>query len=435
MPDSTKTPANLADWLAYLEQLHPKPIAMGLDRVELVRQKLGLTPGFPIITVGGTNGKGSTCAMLERILSVAGYRVGCYTSPHLLAYNERVRVQCHEISGDELCEAFAAVEQARGDTPLTYFEFGTLAAVWHFVRLQVQVAILEVGLGGRLDAVNVFDPDCAVVTSVDIDHIEFLGNSRESIGFEKAGIFRPHKPAICGDADPPQRLVSHAGALGADIKLIGRDFGFEHQPQSSLWHFWTADMRIEELPLPVLSGEFQLANAACALYALGTLAAYFSIRAEHIHQGLLAVSLQGRFQRFAGAPQVVLDVAHNPHAARGLAENLHGTRPVGRTIAVFAMLSDKDIAGVLELVDREVDEWWVAGIPQLRGLPHERLAGIVRTALPQAKISSAATIDEAYSQACRSANENDRIVAFGSFYTVADVLRVLIKGESSQDLN
>lgn len=435
MPDSTKTPANLADWLVYLEQLHPKPIALGLERVQLVKQKLGLALTFPIITVGGTNGKGSTCAMLERILSVAGYRVGCYTSPHLLAYNERVRVQCHEISDAELCEAFAAVEQARGDTPLTYFEFGTLAAVWHFIRQQVQVAILEVGLGGRLDAVNVFDPDGAVVTSVDIDHIDFLGNSRESIGFEKAGIFRPAKPAICGDSDAPETLIKHAEAIDADLRLIGRDFGFEHQAQSPTWQFWCANTRIEQLPLPVLSGEFQLANAACAVYALTTLARQFSISAEHIRQGLLAVSLQGRFQQFAGPPQVILDVAHNPHAARGLAENLHATRPAGRTIAVFAMLSDKDIAGVLAVVSREIDTWWVAGIPQTRGLPHDQLAGIVRAALPQASVNSAVTIEQAYAQACQSVNENDRIVAFGSFYTVADVLRILIEGASARDLD
>ncbi len=431
MLDNPNIPADLAGWLSYLEQLHPKAIALGLERVGQVRQRLTLDTDFLLITVGGTNGKGSTCAMLERILTTAGYRVGCYTSPHLLRYNERVRVSCQEVSDAELCAAFAAVEQARDDTPLTYFEFGTLAAVWHFSRQQVQVAILEVGLGGRLDAVNVFDPDCAIVTSVDIDHIDFLGNSRESIAFEKAGIFRTGKPALCGDADVPEALVHHAQNIGADLQCIGKDFGFEHQPHQETWHFWSGVARIEDLPLPVLSGEFQLANAACALQALQVLKSRLQVDTEDLRTGLLDIALQGRFQKISregsGQPDVILDVAHNPHAARGLAENLRRSAyRQGKTIAVFAMLSDKDIAGVLRAVGHEIDEWHVAGIPQPRGLAHDKLAGLVREVLPQAQVSTAVTVGEAFAQACRSAGENDRIVAFGSFYTVADVLRALI---------
>lgn len=424
-------PTTLPDWLSYLEQLHPKVIALGLDRVNAVKQRLNLNPDFPLITVGGTNGKGSTCAMLERMLTASGYRVGCYTSPHLLRYNERVRVSCQEVGDDALCAAFAAVEEARGDTPLTYFEFGTLAAVWHFTRLQVQVAILEVGLGGRLDAVNVFDPDCAVVTSVDIDHIDFLGNSRESIAFEKAGIFRTSKPALCGDADAPRALIQHAEGIGAELKCIGRDFGFEHQPHQNVWHFWSGAARIEQLPLPVLSGEFQLGNAACALEAILSLQLRLQVGIEAMRNGLTAVALQGRFQTISrassGLPQVILDVAHNPHAARGLADNLRDSvGRHGKTIAVFAMLSDKDITGVLRAVGHQVDAWHVAGIPQPRGLPHDKLAALVREVLPQAQVSSTDTIAQAFLQACQSAGENDRIVAFGSFYTVADVLRALI---------
>jgi dihydrofolate synthase/folylpolyglutamate synthase len=431
MPDTPNTPADLAGWLSYLEQLHPKAIALGLERVSQVKQRLALDINFLLITVGGTNGKGSTCAMLERILTTAGYRVGCYTSPHLLRYNERVRVLCQEVSDAGLCTAFAAVEQARGDTPLTYFEFGTLAAVWHFSRQQVQVAILEVGLGGRLDAVNVFDPDCAIVTSVDIDHIDFLGNSRESIAFEKAGIFRTGKPALCGDADAPEALLHHAQNIGAELQCIGKDFGFEHKSHQETWQFWSGAARIENLPLPVLSGEFQLANAACALQAIQLLKSRLQVDIEDMRAGLLGVALQGRFQKISregsGQPDVILDVAHNPHAARGLADNLRRSAyKQGKTIAVFAMLSDKDIAGVLRAVGHEVDEWHVAGIPQPRGLAHDKLAGLVREVLPQAQVSTAVTVEQAFAQACRSAGENDRIVAFGSFYTVADVLRALI---------
>lgn len=424
-------PTTLPGWLSYLEQLHPKAIALGLDRVNAVKQRLNLDPDFPLITVGGTNGKGSTCAMLERMLTVAGYRVGCYTSPHLLRYNERVRVSCQEVSDDDLCTAFAAVEDARGDTPLTYFEFGTLAAVWHFTRQQVQAAILEVGLGGRLDAVNAFDPDCAIVTSVDIDHIDFLGNSRESIAFEKAGIFRTGKQALCGDADAPYALIQHAKSIGAELKCIGRDFGFEHQPGRDVWHFWSGETRIEQLPLPVLSGEFQLSNAACALEAILSLQSRLQVGIEAIQDGLTTVALQGRFQIISrensDLPEVVLDVAHNPHAARSLADNLRESRGRhGKTIAVFAMLSDKDIIGVLHAVGYQIDAWYVAGIPQPRGLSHDKLAALVREVLPLAQVSLAETIDQAFIQACQSADENDRIVAFGSFYTVADVLRALI---------
>lgn len=425
MPEVPLPPTDLVGWLAYLEQLHPKAIELGLERVNLVKQRLGLAPDFPVVIVGGTNGKGSTCAMLERMFDAAGYKVGCYTSPHLLRYNERVRVQCRDISNANLCLAFAAVEQARQDTPLTYFEFGTLAAVWHFAKQNVQIAILEVGLGGRLDAVNAFDPACAIVTSVDIDHVDFLGNSRDSIGFEKAGIFRTGIPALCGDVAPPPTLTQHALTIGAGLKRIGHDFAFEHQPHQTLWHFWSGNLRLENLPLPALCGDFQLANAACALAAIQALAGQFSVSIDDVRNSLLTVALQGRFQDFPGTPHVVLDVAHNPHAARGLAENLRDTRPSGKTVAVFAMLSDKDIAGVIRAVAAEIDTWYVAGIAQSRGLDHEKLKYIVHKTLPDACVVSASTVEQAFLQACQSVSENDRIAAFGSFYTVADVLRVL----------
>src|SRR3989339_666214 len=246
-------PNTLAGWLTYLESLHPKTIALGLERVAQVKQRLNLDPDFPVITVGGTNGKGSVCAMLESILHAAGYRVGCYTSPHLLRYNERVRIAKEQASDAELCASFEKIEQARGDTALTYFEFGTLAAMQCFIEHQVDVAILEVGLGGRLDAVNVFDSDCAVLTSVDIDHTDYLGETREQIAFEKAGIFRKGKVAICADADVPQAVTGHAEKIGAQLWRIGHEFSFEEQ-KTGQWDYRSIIGTRNSLPYPALRG-------------------------------------------------------------------------------------------------------------------------------------------------------------------------------------
>lgn len=417
-------PATLSDWLSYLERLHPKSIELGLDRVNRVRLRMGLTPDFPVITVGGTNGKGSTCSMLERILSEAGYRVGCYTSPHLLRYNERVRISGQEVDDDRLCAAFAQVEAARGDIPLTYFEFGTLAAIWHFTEADVDAAILEIGLGGRLDAVNAFDPDCAVITSIDLDHLDYLGNTRESIGFEKAGIYRSGIPALCGDPAPPQSVPDSALRIAADYRQIGVDFGYEVGEGG--WSFWNREVRIENLPLPALSGSFQLGNAACAVGALLVMREVLPVSVEQMRAGLSSVSLPGRFQMLATKPQIILDVAHNPHAARGLAGNLRQTaQPQGRTLAVFAMLADKDIAGVLHAVASEIDEWFLAGIDNVRGTSADQLQQTVREHIPGARVAACDSLAAALQLACRSAGENDRIIVFGSFYTVADVLRAL----------
>jgi dihydrofolate synthase/folylpolyglutamate synthase len=416
-------PADLAGWLTYLEQLHPKSIALGLDRVGEVAARLGLQPAFPIITVAGTNGKGSTCAMLEQIYLAAGYRVACYTSPHLLRYNERVRIDGAEATDEALCRAFAAVETARGSTPLTYFEFGTLAAMWLFIEHGVQVAILEVGLGGRLDAVNVFDPACAILTSVDLDHLDYLGTTRESIGREKAGIFRPHIPALCGDLLPPDTVISHAQDIAAEFRQVGRDFGFEKQDGG--WDFVSGDMRISDLPLPALSGEFQFFNASCALEAVRSLQAGLPVSSDAIRNGLSHVALQGRFQIFPGKPGVILDVAHNPHAARGLAQNLHASPHTGRTLAVFAMLADKDIPGVLRELAGEIDAWFVADIHEARGASAELLVRHLSEVAPKAPVQQYADVVSAFRQACMTAGDDDRIAAFGSFYTVADVLRTL----------
>lgn len=410
----------LADWLQYLERVHPKSIAMGLDRVRRVQHALGLDPCFPIVTVGGTNGKGSVCMMLESILRAAGYRVACYTSPHLLAFNERVRVGGVPASDVELIRVFERVERARSDTPLTYFEFATLAAMAIFIDANVDVAILEVGLGGRLDAVNAFDAECAVITSIALDHMDYLGTSREAIGFEKAGIFRRGKVAICADPDPPESMIQHAIDIGTDFLRVGEDFGYT--PARDDWQFWGYHGRKSALPYPALRGAHQLRNAAAVLAALDELRAKFPVSMNDIRRGLLEIELSGRFQVMPGPPTVVFDVAHNPHAAAALAQTLMEMEHFENTLAVFAMLKDKDIAGVVQAIAPSIDEWLVASIDAARGASAELLAEIIYAELPDAKLSLHKTPTCAYRSAIQKARQNDRICVFGSFYTVAAAL-------------
>jgi dihydrofolate synthase/folylpolyglutamate synthase len=358
--------------------------------------------------------------MIESVLASAGYRTGLYTSPHLLRYNERIRIGGREAGDADLIGAFSRIDRVRSDTSLTYFEFGTLAAVDLFVRAGVEVAILEVGLGGRLDAVNAFDADCAVVTSVDLDHMDYLGPDRESIGFEKAGIFRSGRPAICGDEDPPESLVARAREVGARLDLIGRDFGFRAEPGQ--WQFWSMVGRRSALPYPALRGTYQLSNAATVLATLDQFRQALPVDMGAIRRGLLDVELPGRFQVLPGRPMVILDVGHNPHAARSLAASLRALPKAGRTIAVFAMLKDKDIDGVVAEVQTEIDEWFVAGLPGPRGAGAARIAHAL--AGVYAPVAQFDTPSAAYQQAIRSAGQNDRILVFGSFYTVAAVLQL-----------
>lgn len=414
-------PRTLAQWLAYLEQLHPQAIAMGLDRVSRVARALGLTAKFTVITVGGTNGKGSCCAMLEAMLLHAGYRVGCYTSPHLLHYNERVRIGGREIEDEVLCRAFARIEAARGDTSLTYFEFGTLAAVMAFGEAGVDVAVLEVGLGGRLDAVNVFDADCALVASVDLDHQDYLGDTREAIGYEKAGIFRAGRPAVCADAEPPAALVAHARDIGAELMLIDRDFGYVAGPQQ--WRYWGPGGKRHGLPYPALRGAFQLGNAAACLTALDCLRGSLPVTAQDVRGGLLQAEVAGRFQVLPGRPQVILDVAHNPHAARALAANLASMPAGGRTLAVCAMFKDKDIAGVVAATLPHVTDWLVADAEGARGASAAQFAAALARAAVSAPVTQYSNVAAAWHAACNSAADNDKIVVFGSFLTVAAVMR------------
>ncbi len=414
------TPAALSEWLAYIERVHPRAVEMGLDRVAAVRDVLGLEAAFPIFTVGGTNGKGSACAMLEAILDNAGYRVGCYTSPHLLRYNERVRIRRAEAGDDELCRALAAVEAARGDIALTYFEFNTLAAMWLFAERTIDVAVLEVGLGGRLDAVNVFDADCALVTSVALDHMDYLGATRDDIGREKAGILRGGRPAICGDAEPPQSLLRHAEDIRAQLHIIGRDFGFHAEAQQ--WRYWGPRGERHALPHPVLRGDYQIPNAATCLAALDALHERVPVSAGDVRMGLLTADNPGRFQVLPGRPMVILDVAHNPAAAAALAHSIARLPRAGRTFAVFAMLEDKDIAGVIAAVAPAFVEWLVCGIAAPRGADAALIVDTLARAGVSESVTACGSVVSAYHQACDKAAQNDRIIVFGSFHTVAAVM-------------
>lgn len=447
---ATSMPADLSSWLNYIERLHPKSIAMGLERVQLVIQQLALNSNFKKITVAGTNGKGSTCAMLAQIYIQAGYRVGCYTSPHLLRYNERVKVNGIEASDNALCAAFVAIEKARHDAgpegaavALTYFEVGTLAAMWHFSQIGIDVAILEIGLGGRLDAVNAFEPDCSIVTSIDIDHQEFLGDTRELIGLEKAGVYRANKPAICGDINPPKSLITYANKINADLMCINDTFGFKRTLSTSTlsWDYLSGGQVVRTLPLPALQGEYQLNNASCAVAAVEALQKSLPVSNDAIAQAMTQVTLTGRFQTVSKSPWLILDVAHNPHAALALARNLKALRlqqdgsNIGlvkaKTAAVFAMLADKNIKGVINALKDEIDTWYVAGIEHARGATANDLAVMITEITPAATIKTFNTAADACKQACIDIEacidktENDKIVAFGSFFTVSSVMQYL----------
>ncbi len=409
---------SLEDWLRHIEQQHPKSIALGLERVARVLQQLHLALPFPVITVGGTNGKGSTCAMLESILRSAGYRTGLYTSPHLLRYNERVRIAGAEAADEALADSFAQVERARGDVPLTYFEFGTLAAFCLLSKDKIDAAVLEVGLGGRLDAVNAVDPDCAVLTSVGIDHVDYLGPTREDIGREKAGIVRAGRPAVVAEPDPPEPVLSAAG----NKLFLGKDFGF--QAQAAQWSYWGPRGKRAGLAWPALRGRIQLRNAAAALCALDSLD--LPIAMQDVRRGLAEVELPGRFQVLPGRPQVILDVAHNPQAARTLAANLAESGFAPETIAVCGMLRDKDIAAVLRELAPRITRWHVASLRTARGASAAQLASHIEGNVHQYDSPASA-----FQAATAIAGDDDKIVVFGSFFTVADVMAWLKNNKTS----
>lgn len=423
-----QTPDTLPQWLDFIAHLHDHVIDMGLDRVAEVYARLGIGFDAAVITVGGTNGKGSTCALLESILLQGGYRVGLYTSPHLLIFNERVRIGGEMVSDAALMTAFAQIEAARAEITLSYFEFTTLAALKLFADAKLDAVILEVGLGGRLDAVNIVDADVAIVTSVDIDHVDYLGDTREKIGFEKAGIFRTGKAAICSDPVPPQSLIDHALEIGADLWLFGRDFNYSGDKQQ--WNFSGRGHRRNSLAYPSLRGANQLLNASAALAALEVLRMRLPLGAQEIRMGIVLVDLPGRFQVLPGRPSVVLDVAHNPHAAATLAQNLNNMGFHRYTYAVFGAMQDKDIDGVIAQLKSCVDHWCVTDLPLPRAASAVALqqklleAGVVQQDGPAAEsgITTFISPAAAFANAQSRAGENDRIVVFGSFLTVAGVL-------------
>ena len=445
---------NLNDWLSWQESLNPKEIDLGLDRVSAVLKQAGLSSTFncPLITVAGTNGKGSVVAMLEAMAMSAGLNVCSYTSPHLFKYNERIKINAQPVADDALCEAFERIDQARGSSQLTYFEFGTLAAIELFFKQQPDLVILEVGLGGRLDAVNIMDADVCVLTSVAIDHVDWLGDDRESIGYEKAGVFRQGRPVICGERDVPVSVVRHAEKLQCELIQAGRDYEVQINHSDDRWSLKSCYADLADLQKPCLTGNFQYLNAATAILALQTLQVKKKLPClpdlqstksfgTVISRALTQIKLSGRFQQIHSKPLVYVDVAHNLQAAQALASQLKSSSVDNasgqtRTWAIVAMLSDKDIKGVIESVSAEIDDWCFAGLENAsRGLPVqamiENLPDFFIKATNQenqCKISSATVLSaKSVKQACAlvlsKANKNDRIVIFGSFYTVAEAMQ------------
>ncbi len=417
---------SLDSWLAHCERLHPHTIDMGLDRVQEVVKRLGLHFEACVITVAGTNGKGSTCAMLEACLLQAGYRTGVYTSPHLVHFQERCRIHGETVQADDLLPHFAKVEAARcqgSEISLTYFEFTTLAILCLMAHANLDVAILEVGLGGRLDAVNVIDADCAVITSIDLDHTDLLGPDREAIGFEKAGIMRAGKPVVVSDPVPPLRVLEHAASIGADLWQFGKDFNFTGDKQQ--WAWAGRGRRYSGLAYPALRGANQLVNASGVLAALEAVRTRLPVTAQAIRNGLAMVELPGRFQIIPGQPTLVLDVAHNPHAVAALSENLDAMGFYPTTHAVFGAMADKDVAAILARVGVLVDRWYFCDLPTARALSAQDLQKQWQSTNTRKNATSSIYKDPqaGLDAAVAAADPADRIVVFGSFFTVGGVLK------------
>jgi dihydrofolate synthase / folylpolyglutamate synthase len=425
------SPRTLDNWLTYIEGLHPKNIDMGLERVRAVWQRTGLALQCPVITVAGTNGKGSTCAMLEAIYTQAGYRTAVYSSPHLVHFLERCRIGGEIADAAKFVAACELIEQTRtqGDAvQLTYFEFTTLAFFVLMAQQPIDVAILEVGLGGRLDAVNIIDTDCAIITSIDLDHMEYLGPDRESIGFEKAGILRKGKPAIVGDPLPPESIAKHAKAIGADLYLMGTDFNFSGDKQQWGWAGRDAQgqpRRYAGLAYPALRGANQIINASGVLAAITALREVLPVTAQAVRNGFAFVELPGRFQIVPGEPALVLDVAHNPHSVAALAANLDAMGFYPTTHAVFGAMADKDLANMWPKVSPMIDKWYFTDLPTARAATALALQtqwqahNQRKDASSQTYTSPQAALDAAVA----GAQPTDRIVVFGSFYTVGGVLQ------------
>lgn len=412
---------SLQQWLDWQESLNPKTIDLGLDRVRQVLGALELSENFncPVITVAGTNGKGSSVAMLESILRAADYRVGCYTSPHLFHYNERIRINGQLVSDDRLCQAFEVVDQARADVALTYFEFGTLAALVIFAQAELDIVVLEVGLGGRLDAVNVINPEVSLISSVDMDHMDWLGTDIESIAAEKAGIFRANRAAIYGSLKTIPAIQRVADETGANLMAAGKDYLFQNISNKT-WQLRGPGVHYPDLPRPSLNGQVQVQNAAAVVMALNQLQLPRGLTVEAITKGLSHIELAGRCQIIHQRPQVIVDVAHNPQAAEALVEALSSIEHNGRTLALVAMLKDKAIDEVVANMTTVVDEWLTAGLAVPRGLDANAMAKAVNSQVADVTLSAGQTVAKSCKHALSKMNKEDRLIVFGSFYTVAE---------------
>jgi len=416
---------NLQDWLTWQESLSPKEIDLGLDRVSTVLKNLNFSADFfcPVITVAGTNGKGSTVAFAESILHQSGLSVGCYTSPHLFHYNERIRVNQQPVSDETLCQAFELIDQARKNIPLTYFEFGTLASLLVFKMLDVDVAVLEVGLGGRLDAVNVINPDVCIITSIAIDHVDWLGDDIEGIGREKAGIMRSNRPTVIGFFNPPRSVLDFAQQTGVHLYRLGHEYLYQRLSAGD-WQLNMPDRHLENLPEPNLHGSFQMQNAAAAIMAIDLLSLKKKTDTQAVANGLRQVQLAGRYQLINHKPQVIVDVAHNEQSAGALSEILRDNPVSGKTLAIVGMLADKAVAEVLNKLFPEVDIWVSAGLAVPRGMSAKNMAQAVREIDADVKLTACDSVTEACEYTLKLSQdqltENDRIIVFGSFYTVAE---------------
>lgn len=418
--------SNLHEWLAWQEQLHPSEIELGLDRVAKVLQRMHLgDPSFCVISVAGTNGKGSCVAMLDAIYRAAGYSVGAYTSPHLKNYNERISINGVTVSDQQLCEVFDEIDQCRKEISLTYFEFGTLAAIALIYQAQVDIAILEVGLGGRLDAVNIMDADVAVISSIGIDHQAWLGDDIEKIAFEKAGIARSGRPLVCGEPQAPGSLLSYLEQLGAPLYLINRDYFVERGSadlSTASWSWSNRDKKRGSLPLPALRGDIQLNNAATVLQAIELLRQKYPVSQSEIRQGLSKAFTPARFQVIPGDVALIVDVAHNVQAAQALASNLATLSCSGSTIAVFGCFKDKDLVGIIRQMSPVIDRWFVATLAGARATPAKQIAACIAQNDQSAPVTICDSIAVAKDSAIQSASNGDRVVMFGSFFVASEVL-------------
>ena len=418
----------LPEWLEWQEQLHFTEVDPGLARIGHVWKSLEGTSRLPftVITVAGTNGKGSSVALLESILRHAGYKTGTYTSPHILRYNERINVNGEACDDTDICQAFEQIDTARADTSLTYFEFATLAAIEIFCKEKIDIAILEVGMGGRLDAVNLFDTDIALITPISLDHTNWLGTNREDIGFEKAGIISVNKPVVCSE-QPPQSVIAHAASLQSKLYIANHDFKVV-STSDDCWQWTNGETEYLNLPKPALEGAYQLQNAAAVLQVISLLNGKdYAVSEASINKGLSNVKLEGRFQRIAGDVEVILDVTHNQQGATNLAKLLDEIACKGRTFAVVGILKDKDAAMIASILKNEIDDWYAASLVGDRGMSSQQLVSQFEDKVEPERVKQFNSVESAFQQAMKMAKKGDRILVFGSFHTVESVLRIIKK--------